>query len=174
MNRDRCLETRGCESLEQVKHSRRGATFLSTRGPAGTLSNYITGYGLHEDGGVSWNVPEPGFLESLSWTLKHGPATQGTQQMRDGGSPQPSPSNPPHASVSSTRLSLLSEEGPQLPPGHLLVPPPSPLTGCTQGPLSFHLSSEFQPSLLEPLPRRSQPFLIALRLDLVLEIVSGF
>lgn len=83
---------------KEVKHSRRGATFLST-GSCRNLSNYITGYGLHEDGGSFLECSRTRFLESLSWTLKHGPATQGTQQMRDGGSPQPSPSNPPHVSV---------------------------------------------------------------------------
>lgn len=84
------LKLRGCESLEQGGQAAgEGATFLST-GSCRNLSNYIMGYGLYEDGGS--------FLECSGQVsgitvldLKHGPATQGTQQMRDGGSPQPSP-----------------------------------------------------------------------------------
>ena len=71
----------------------------------------------------------------------------GDRQVRDGGSPQPSPSNPLHISVHPHNSCL-----PWLPPGHLLVPPPFPSSAAPRALSPSLSSSEFQPSLLEACP----------------------
>lgn len=68
---------------------------------------------------------------------KHGPATQGTQKMRDRAALAPAPLTPPHISFIHTTLAL-SEEGPGC-PSVICWSHHYPVIGRTQGPLSFPL-----------------------------------
>lgn len=134
---------------KEVRHSRGGATLPST-GSRWNLSNYITGCRLHGDGGRCLECSRTRFMESLSWALKHGPATQGTQKMRGGAALAPAPLTLP-TSRSSTGLSLYPRRA-LAAPRSLAGPTTTPSWAAPRALSPSLFSSEFQPSVLEACP----------------------